>query len=303
MLATMTTRTDVEELLRRIPLETGSDESAAVTMLQMFNALRTAAFEGGGISLPPVMTPFVIPDLIRQMRAGDYHTAAVTLIGVAGDAASAFGFLVTVGTELGAFPAAGAMSSAGVVASAFGEVAGPAALAAAVLVATFRVPIDVNENNKKLYFIADTSGILTSWIFNLPNINPHARLTARASRGGYCRTDVSEGCRLAHERVHQLWQTTYRGHATAVRAAQASAGNSWERYWRQVGTALENRLAPLPHGVGMGWVNAEIQDANRRTRATAHAAEAARLAAARRRADGGYWFRSPEGLDLFMPDP
>jgi hypothetical protein len=70
-----------------------------------------------------------------------------------------------------------------------------------------------------------------------------------------------------------------------------------------VGDALESRLVPLPHGVGSGWVNAEIVDANRRARSATRAADAARDAERRRRAAGGYWFRSPEGLDLFMPDP
>jgi len=298
----MTTRTDVEELLRRIPLATAADESNATSLLQSFYSLRNAAFEGGGIALPPVMAPFAVVDCIRQLRAGDYASVAVTLIGLAGDAASAFGLLVTAGVQMGAFPALGAMASAGVVAGMIAEAAGPAGLAATVLIATFNIPNDVNANNTKLYFIADASGILTSWIFNLPNINPHARLSARARRGGYFRADVSEGCRLAHDRVHHLWQTTYRGNPTAVRAAQESAGNSWERYWRDVGTALEQSLAPLPHGVGLAWVNSEIADASRRARAAAHAAETARLAASRRRAAGGYWFRSADGVELFMPD-
>ncbi len=299
----MTTRTDVEQLLRRIPLSTPGDESNAAALLQMVYSLRNAAFEGGGIPMPPVMAPFAVPELIRQMREGNYGDVALTLIGLAGDAASAFSLLVAAGLQMGTFPALGGMASAGMVATALAEAAGPALIAASVLVATFAIPADVNQNNTKLYFIADASGILTSWIFNLPNINPHPRLLARSRTGGYFRADVSEGCRMAHDRVHQLWQTTYRGNATAVRAAQESVGNSWERYWRQVGNALEQRLVPLPHGIGAGWVNAEIQDANRRARASAHAAETARLAASRRRAAGGYWFRTAEGIDLFMPDP
>ena len=303
----MTSRTDVEQLLRRIPLATPANESAAQTALQIFMSLRNSAFEGlldGGIGLPPVLTPFAIAGLVRQMRDGAYTEVALTLIGIAGDAASAFGFLVAAATELGTIPAsATGLASAGTVATALGDAAGPAGLAATVLVATFRVPQDVSENNKKLFFIADASGILTSWIFNLPTINPHARLMARARTGGYFSTDVSAGCRLAHERVHQLWQTNYRGNATAIRAARESAQNDWERYWRQVGDALERRLVPLPHGVGSGWVNSEIADATRRVRSATRAADAAREAERQRRADGGYWFRSPEGLDLFMPDP
>jgi hypothetical protein len=298
----MTTRTDVEQLLARIPLSTPTDESNASTLLQTFVALRNAAFEGGGVALPPVLAPLAVPDLLRQMREGNYGDVAVTLIGLAGDAASAFSLLVSAGVQLGTFPALGGLASAGMVATALAEAAGPAMIAASVLVATFAIPADVNQNNTKLFFIADASGILTSWIFNLPAINPHARLLARARTGGYFRADVSQGCRLAHERVHQLWQTTYRGNATAVRAARESVGNSWERYWRQVGNALEQRLVPLPHGMGAGWVNTEVADAARRMRLAEHAAATARLAERRRRAAGGYWFRTAEGIELFMPD-
>ncbi len=298
----MSTQRDVEQLLRRIPLSTPADEDHASDMLQTFVSLRNAAFEGGGFTIPSTTTLFSIPALIQQLREGNYVDVAVTLIGVAGDAASAFGLLVTAGTEMGAIAGTGALASTGVVAGMIGDAAGPAALAASVLVATFRIPSDVNENNKKLYFITDASGILASWIFNLPQINPHVRLTARARRGGYFRVDVSGACLLAHQRVQGLWQRTYRGNAGAVRAAQASAGNSWERYWRQVGSALEHGLVPLPHRVGAMWVDGEIGDAHRRARQAASDASDRRLQARLRRAAGGYWFRTPEGIDLFMPD-
>jgi hypothetical protein len=298
----VSTQRDVEQLLRRIPLSTPAEESHASDMLQTFVSLRNAAFEGGGFTIPGTTTALSIPALIQQLHEGNYPDVAVTLIGVAGDAASAFGLLVTAGTEMGAIAGTGALASSGVVAGMIGDAAGPAAIAASVLVATFRIPSDVNENNKKLYFITDASGILASWIFNLPHINPHARLTARARRGGYFRVDVSDACRLAHQRVQGVWRSTYQGNAGAVRTAQASAGNSWERYWRQVGSALEHRLVPLPHRVGAMWVDGEIEDAHRRMRQAASDASDRRLAARLRREAGGYWFRTPEGIDLFMPD-
>lgn len=298
----MSTQRDVEQLLRRIPLSTPAEESRAGDMLQTFVSLRNAAFEGGGITIPGTATALSIPVLIQQLREGNYADVAVTLISVAGDAAAAFEFLVTAGIEAGAIAGTGALATTGVVAGMLGEVAGPAALAASVLVATFRIPSDVNENNKKLYFITDASGILASWIFNLPYINPHVRLTSRARRGGYFRADVSAACLLAHQRVQGLWRRTYQGNAGAVRAAQASAGNSWERYWRQVGSALEHGLVPLPHRVGTMWVDGEIGDAHRRMRQAASDASDRRLQARLRRAAGGYWFRTPEGIDLFMPD-
>lgn len=298
----MTTRADVEQLLRRIPLSTPSDESNATTLIQTFVSLRNASAEGGGYSIPGTTTAFSIPALISQLRDHNYVDVAVTLIGIAGDAASAFGFLVSAGQTLGAIAGVGTMASAGVIATSIGEASGPAGLAASVLVATFRIPGDVNENNKKLFFITDASGILTSWIFNLPHINPHGRLTAAARRGGYMHADVSEGCRLAHERVDALWRSTYSGHASAIATARSSAGNSWERFWRQLGTALEQQLEPLPHGMGAAWVDGEIANVRSRARAAEHAAAEARFQAGLRRAAGGYWFRTPEGVDLFMPD-
>jgi hypothetical protein len=298
----MSTQQDVERMLRQIPLSTPADESHAGDMLQIFISLRNAAFEGGNVSIPGTTTAFSIPALIEQLREGNYADVAVTLIGVAGDAASAFGLLVTAGTEAGAISGTGALASAGTVAGMAGEIAGPAAIAAAVLVATFRIPSDVNENNKKLFFITDASGILASWTFNLPSINPHARLSARARSGGYFRADVSEGCHLAHQRVQDVWRHHYRGNAGAIRAARASAGNSWERYWRMLGSALEQKLVPLPHGVGAAWVNREISDANRRAREAARDAAQRESAARRRRAAGGYWVHTRDGFDLFIPD-
>ncbi len=299
----MTTRTDVEHLLRQIPLSTPGDESHAGDILQTFVGLRNAAFdgielEGRSLSIPGTTTALSIPALIDQLRARNYVDVALTLIGVAGDAASAFAFLVDAGITLEAVGVTGGLASAGIVASAIGEAAGPAGLAAAVLVGTLRIPSDVNENNKKLFFITDASGILASWIFNLPHINPHGRLTASARRGGYFSADVSEGCRLAHDRVQDLWMHSYRGNASAVKAAQTAAGNSWERCWRQHGAALEQRLVPLPHGMGAGWVDAQILVARRRALAAAHRPLSA---AALRRAAGGNWFRTPEGVELFIP--
>jgi hypothetical protein len=298
----MTTQRDVEQLLRRIPLSTPEDESNAADLLQTAVNLRNAAFEGGGVSVPGTTTALSIPALIDQMKQENYADVAVTLIGVIGDAAAAFSFLVTAGVEAGAIAGTGALSSAGVVAGMVGEAAGPIAIAAVVLIATFRIPSDVDENLRKLFFLTDASGILTSWMFNRPELNPHARLTMRARTGGYFRSNVSDACSLAHQRVQSLWRQNYEGNASARRSARAAVADSWERYWRQMGAALERGLGPSPRGVGAAWVQGQIQEANRRTRRQARQASIDAFSLRQRRAQGGYWIRTSDGLDLFIPD-
>ncbi len=296
------TQRDIEQVLADIPLSTPQDESHASDMLQIFISLRNSAFEGAGVPVPGLGIPFSIPVLINQLKEGNYPDVAITLMSIGGDAAGAFSFLVTAGTEAGAIAGTSALASAGVVAGMVAEAAGPVAIAAAVLVATFRIPGDVSENNSKLFFIADTSGILASWMFNMPEISPHARLMRQARHGGYYRTDISEQCRLAHRRVEVLWRSHYQGNTAARRAAKRSANDSWEQYWLQIGRALDVRLSPFPAGIGASMVRREINESNRRIRRAAQAARQRQLQQQRRRAAGGYWFRTPDGLDIFMPD-
>lgn len=298
----MSTQQDVERLLRDIPLSTPADESAAGEMFSIFLSLRNAAFEGGGVPLPGVATVLNAPALIRQMREGNYADAAITLISVAGDAAGACSFLVTAGIEAGAIAGVGALSSVGVVAGMVGEAAGPAAIAAVVLVETFRIPASVSENNAKLYYLSDASGILTSWMFNMPEINPHNQLLARARTGGYNRTDVSEHCRNAHSRVQDLWRRSYQGNESARRMARAAANDNWETYWLQLGRALQGRLRPSPSGVGEAWVRSLISEANRSARRRSSDAAMRRFESGLRRSAGGEWIRTSDGLDLFIPD-
>lgn len=296
------TQRDIERVLAGVPLNTPEDESHASDMLQIFITLRNSAFSGAGVSVPGLGIPFSIPALIDQLKEGNYPNVAITLMSIGGDAAGAFSFLVTAGTQAGAITGTSALASAGVVAGMVAEAAGPAAIAAAVLVATFRIPGDVSANNSKLFFIADTSGILTSWMFNMPEISPHTRLMRQARHGGYFRTDISEQCRLAHRRVEVLWRRNYQGNTAARRAAKQSANNSWERYWLQIGRALEARLSPFPTGIGASMVRREINESRRLVRRSAQATRRRQLQQQRRRAAGGYWFRTSDGHELFMPD-
>ena len=299
----MTTQADVEQLLQQVKLATPSDESHASEMLTHFVSIRNAAFEGAGGGLPGTTTALSIPGTLQQLKRGEYPSAAVSLIGMAGDAAAAYSFVVTAGIEAGAFSGVGALAASGVVAEMLGAAAGPATLAATVLIETFSIPADTTENVRKLYFLADASGILTSWVFNIPEINPHARLLHQARTGGFARTDISGTCRTAHERVQHLWRRAYQGRPQARQAARASVGDSWERFWQQIGAAMESRLQPMPRRSGAAWVDNQINLSNGNLRRTARAAAQQAAAARRRQAQGGYWFRTPEGMELFMPDP
>jgi len=298
----MANQREIEQLLRNVPLSSPADVSAAETMFNVFLALRNAAFEGGGVAIPGTTTVFSIPALISQMREGNYADVAVTLISVIGDAAGAYSFLIAAGTEAGAIAGVGATASSAVIAGMVAEAAGPAAIAAAVIVETFRIPSGASENLAKLYYITDASGILTSWMFNMPEINPHSRLSADARRGGYCGVDISEHCRTAHARVQELWRRSYQGNEQARQRARNSAQNDWQRYWIQIGTALENRLAPVPRSAALGWIRNQIRQASQRAAGARTQARNQALQARNRQAAGGYYFRTSDGQELFMPD-
>ena len=300
----MANQRDIEQLLRDIPLSTPGQVSAAETMFGIFMSIRNTAFEGvlpEGVTMPGTGMVLNIPAIIDQMRSGNYADAALSLISMVGDAAGAYSFLINAGVEAGAISGLGATASSGVIAGMVGEAAGPAAIAAMVFVETARIPIGASENLAKLFYITDASGILTSWMFNMPAINPHERLTRQARTGGYNRTDISEHCRTAHERAQQLWRRNYQGNADARRRARAAAGDNWETHWLQVARALESRLAPVPTGVGASWARRIIRETRSRAATSARQARQVSLQAANRRAAGGEWIRM-DGNDVFIPD-
>lgn len=302
----MTTQRDVEQLLRQIPLSTPGEVSRATDLLSMAISLRNAAFEGAGVPVP-VTAVVGIPGLIDQMRQGQYADAALSLMGMFGDAAGAYSFIVSAGVEMGAFAGTGALASSAVVAGMVAEAAGPAVLGITVLVETLRIPANASENLAKLYYLSDASGILTSWIFDMPEINPHNILMHRARQGGYNRRDISQHCVNAHQRVHQLWNGNYRGDPGAQRAAQASASNNWETYWMNTARALEARLQPFPRrcGIGVSWVRNLIRETNARISRGRRDAETRRRREELRRAEGGVWVRvevAGGSQEMFIPD-
>lgn len=297
----MGTRRDIEELLRRIPLSTPAEVNAAQLTLETVLGMVNAAVEGSGARLPGI-SAVNVQALMRQLQAGNYADVAVAMITVVGDAAGAFSFLTSAAVEAGAISSLSAVGGASVVGGMLSGASGPAAIAATVLLETFRIPASVSENNAKLFFIADASGILTSWMFNLPEINPHNDLLRRARTGGYGRTDISEHCIAAHSRVNALWRRNYQGNSAAIMAARAGAGNNWERYWLDVGQALEQMLGPRPSGVGTAMVRGVISDARLAARRAASDASRRAERARIRREAGGEWVRSPDGIELFIPD-
>lgn len=298
------TQADIQRLLQGIPVSTPEEVNAASQTLQMFIDLRNAAFEGTGVNMMPVVgLAFSVPQLIQQLQRGQYVDAAQTLVSVGGNAAATFSVLVTAAVEMGTITSATAgIAQAGVVTGLIGEAAGPASLGIATLVATFRIPIAANENQWKLFYIADVSGILTSWLFARRDLSPHADLMQRARTGGYCRADVSDACRLAHRRAHECWVRNFQESQANRRAARSAVGNNWDQYWLQLAGTLDRSLAPFPSGIGRSFAQNLIQETQRRARQATRRAEERQRATAARAAARGVWVRTDDGLELFLPD-
>ncbi|MEE4639253.1 MAG: hypothetical protein V2J42_11000 [Wenzhouxiangella sp.] len=294
----MTTRSDVERLLRDLPIETPEEVSAAESLLATALTIVNGALGGAQTSFR-VMNPIAdARNLVQQMQQGRYGDASVTLISMVGSAADVVVMLVKCSPRAGVVTGLSASSSAGVVGGMLSEAAGPAAIAAATMFEVGMIPVNVDENFRKLYFIADASGILTSWMFNLPQISPHQRLLQRARTGGYHRSNVSDACELAHRQVHRLWQRSYLGNAQARRSARRGAQDSWQTFWRQSAAGLSNRLRPVPLNAGLGWANDAISHAQRQARQQRSDAAMQSFQQRMRRAQGGVYLSD----GLFWPD-
>jgi hypothetical protein len=299
------TPADVERFLRGLPISTPEDVNTTSTVLQHVLDMRNYAFEATGVNMMPVVgLAFSVPQLIQQMQQGQYLDAAQTLISVGGNAAATFSVLVAAATEMGAITSAtAAISQAGVITGMIGEAAGPAALGLATLVAAVTIPIAVNENQWKIFYIADVSGILMSWLFSRRDLSPHANLMQRARTGGYSRrTDISDSCRMAHRRAHDCWVRNFQNSQSNRRAVRQAANNQWDTYWRQLAGTLDRSLAPFPSGIGLSFVQSLIQDTQRRVRSDARQVEEQRRRTAARVAAGGVWVTTDDGLELFLPD-
>jgi hypothetical protein len=295
------TRQDIVQLLRNIPLNTPQDEFKLSDTISKYIDLRNSVFDGAGISVPGMGLAFSIPGLIDQLRQGNYTDVAITLISIAGDVSGAFSFLVTAGIEAGTISGISATASAGVVSGMIAEAAGPMAVAIGVLVAIYQIPGDVSDNHSKLFYIADASGILTSWMFNIPEINPHSRLILEARTAGYLGADISESCRLARRKVNQLWRSRYQGNSSAILTERQAAANNWEQYWLKIARGINQGLRPYPRTVGISMVRRIINETRRRIRRTERIEQERQRRERQRRANGGHWIRTPEGYDFFIP--
>jgi hypothetical protein len=298
------TRAQLEELLQRLPVSTPEDQEVTTTALQTFITVRNEAIEStsGLRALSLAGASFSIPVLIQQLQAEDYADAAQTLIGMMGEVATAYSVLMEAAVGAGAVSGTSAAASSGVVAGMLGEAAGPAGIAIATLVAVARIPGDVSANQWKIFYIADVSGILTSWLFNRPEISPHDQLMRRSRTAGYMRTNISGACREAHRHAHRFWVNQYQNNLHNRRNARSASGGEWSQYWQLLAQALDASLQPAPTGVGAAMVRGLINSTRRDIRDRQRQQRNRQAAARTRAAQGGQWIRTPDGLELFIPD-
>lgn len=286
------TQRDIEQLLREIPLNTAAEEKKASDFFGQIIALRnegiTGTLTGTGIPVPVIGLGFSIPNLIIKLKEGNYVEIALALMGFIGDAMTTFAYLVEVAIVMETIPGVSGMASAGVV-------SGMAALAIPVVIATgviayllYQTMVETTDNISKSFYITDASGILTSWMFQMPEINPHSRLEARARTAGYYGADISEICRLALSKVSQLWRSHYEGNQRAIQEEKRAANNDWEQYWINIARGLEQGLRPWPDGIGLSMVVRVIRESRFLSRDAAQRARQRRLQQQQRRAAGGY---------------
>lgn len=295
-------REDIAEVLRGIPLDNTVQESHAQDMFNIFVSLRNAAFDGAGISIPGFAVAGGIPGLVQSMKNDDYWGVAGALVGMAGDAAGAYSFIVTAGIEAGAISGTGAVASSGVVTGMLGEAAGPLGIAISVAAGVYNIPSDASANLGKMYFVADASGIFASWVFNMPEISPHSRLTRQARHGGYMRADISSHTRQAHDAIHNLWAQRYRGNRSAIQQARRVADGRWQSFWQAMANGLDARLRPFPSGSGASMARRLIRETEGQLHQRDRAARQQELIARQRRLAGGVWVTTQDGIELFIPD-
>ncbi len=199
--------------------------------------------------------------------------------------------------ELGAISGAtSGIAQAGTILGLAGEAVGPLLIGVQTLIGVAGIPSDVNENLWKIYYIADVSGILTSWMFSDPTFSPHSQLHAEAQNGGYFGADLTGALREAHQKAHELWQSSYREHPERVRQARQAAGGDYQNYWRALGNILEERLHPRPSGVATARIDDLIHGIQRRREE--HRRRQQQEKAIRR--NGGI-IRTPDGHEFFIP--
>jgi len=294
---------DVEALLRQLPVDTpeGRDQTGQVltSALQLLQ-VRGGALEGAGARLPPVAgLPIRVAALISQLQSERYSDVAATLIRIGGDVATTVSILTSAAVELEAISVTSGAAQAGVILGELGAAAPMLALSVAILIAVASIPSDVNQNLWKIFYIADVSGILASWIFNDDTISPHSQLLAEARHGGYFGTDLSDSVGTARLKATEVWRSQFADNPGRVQETREAVGDDYRVFWRALGGMLESRLQPTPNGIGVSNINRLIHGVSRRREERREREEA-------RRREEDLWryggvITTPDGLELVLP--
>lgn len=274
----------LQAMLRNIPVETPEQVSAAE---KMFGNLLTVAdgvaqgATGRATPIPLVAAPRNVTALVQALQQEQYDQVIASILPVIGDVALATQLVTEAALTAGIFEAGAGLSTAAMTATTAGlvaEAASPAALGLAVLVGTFMIPVEANENLAKIFFIGDLSGILTSWLWNDPTINPHAQVTDEASTEG-----VGAAASAAHAKAREVWAAQFRDRPERIRATRASVGEDYQVFWRTLGRALEEQLRPFPDGSAVSNINRLMRGVRLRRRERQQAEEARERAETERR--------------------
>lgn len=259
-------------LLENLPVETLEQvDMAKDVFANVLTVLEGGASgaTGGGTPIPLAGAPFNAVSLVQALQRGEIDEVLNAIVPVIGDAALATQLITQAGVTMGAFSAEGGLTTASVVgtsAAAVAEIAGPAALAVAVMVGVFNIPGDVNEDLRKIFYIGDVSGILTSWIWADPTISPHAQLLGEAPTAGYFGADLTDALAAARANAHLVWSETFQDQPDRIRATRASVGDDYQVFWRALGAELESQLQPSQENSAVSNINRLIRGVGLRRR-------------------------------------
>lgn len=213
--------------------------------------------------------------------------------------ATTVSILTSAAVELEAISVTSGAAQAGVILGELGAAAPMLALSVAILIAVASIPSDVNQNLWKIFYIADVSGILASWIFNDDTISPHSQLLAEARHGGYFGTDLSDSVGTARLKATEVWRSQFADNPGRVQETREAVGDDYRVFWRALGGMLESRLQPTPNGIGVSNINRLIHGVSRRREERREREEA-------RRREEDLWryggvITTPDGLELVLP--
>lgn len=250
--ADATAQKQLETLLRSLPTDT--PDGLGITM----NLLSDLPI------LPSVTLPLNAFQLARQLKKGDYKSVAATLISLTGDVATATSFLTKAALRAGALSSTSKLALASRFLAGLGAAAPLINIAVSIAIATLSIPLEADANVRKAFYIANFSGILTSWIFNDKTISPHSRLIAEAKydKSNSLSRDLLEGLNEAHQAVHRLWQQEFSKKPESIRQFRQAFYNDPIICWLSIGQLLENRMKPRPLGYATSFIKSLLNEYN-----------------------------------------